>query len=199
MDLDSRRVGLWKLWWPLGAVVLAGVIVTGIVTAWSASLWAAAGVVALVYLGVPGTAAALHQLGDSEQAPAVAELVQSNIDMGQGPEMSHAMAAPPDRAPRPTKTTRLPGGAVIWDQRLNPVVRTLAGHLRRHETIDTIGTEAGLAMQYVNLTGNAPADWHRLFERALDQDMVDSLLEEALKWTADKDVHATIAEYRRNT
>jgi len=86
---------------------------------------------------------------------------------------------------------------MIWDPRLNPVVSTLAAHVRRSEVIDTVGTEAGLAMQYINFTGNAPADWHRLFERALDQEAVDSLLDEALKWTAHKEVHATIAEYRR--
>jgi hypothetical protein len=50
---------LWKWWWPLGGIAVAALIAAAAVMGWPGSLWAAAGVVAVVYVGVPVMAAAL--------------------------------------------------------------------------------------------------------------------------------------------
>jgi hypothetical protein len=98
---------LWKWWWPLGGVIVVGMIVAGVADGWSASLWAAAGVVAVVYLGVPVTAATLDELADARKQPRIDNAAESGpdspaplaterptVDMGQMAQMARE---PPKR------------------------------------------------------------------------------------------------------
>lgn len=58
---------LWRWWWPLGGVVGMGFIALGLAVGWSGALWAAAGVAAVVYVGVPVAAESLIALAGSRK------------------------------------------------------------------------------------------------------------------------------------
>jgi len=66
MRLRPKGNFLWRWWWPLGGVALLGLIASGMTLGWSANLWAGAGLVAVVYVGVPVMAANLYDLAGSK-------------------------------------------------------------------------------------------------------------------------------------
>jgi hypothetical protein len=69
---------LWKWWWPLGGVAVAALLATGFIMGWSATWWAAAGAVAVVYVGVPVMAANLDDLSARGKQQAAANASQPN-------------------------------------------------------------------------------------------------------------------------
>jgi hypothetical protein len=51
-------------------------------------------------------------------------------------------------------------------------------------------------MAHLGLTGYPSVDWHRVFERALDQGAVDVILDGGLARTDSAEAHEAVAEYR---
>lgn len=76
MRVRPKGSPLWRWWWPFGGVAVLALIAIGVSTGWSANLWAAASVVAVVYVGVPVMAANLDDLTDKRKQPATASATQ---------------------------------------------------------------------------------------------------------------------------
>lgn len=62
MRLLPSGHSLWKWWWTIGGVAVVLLLVFGVGRGWSTDLWTAAGVVAVVYVGVPVMAISLNDL-----------------------------------------------------------------------------------------------------------------------------------------
>lgn len=125
MRIHPNGNPLWKWWWPLGGVAVAALIVVGVIVSWSASLWAAAGVVAVVYVGAPVTAATLGDLTSGRKPLATSTAAQSGANTLSA-AMGPAGGTPvPDSLPEATVAVepstagdgvyRLSGGAVDTD------------------------------------------------------------------------------------
>lgn len=107
MRIRPTSGGLWKWWWPLGGVVVVGMAVAGVTDGWSANLWAAAGVVAVIYLGVPVTAATLNDLAAERKQPRIGDAAES------GPNFP---------APLATETPPLDVGQIAVEAREPPKI-----------------------------------------------------------------------------
>lgn len=88
-----------------------------------------------------------------------------------------------------------------WDPRLNSVVMALAKYLHDPDAIRVVARQAGLAVQYLRVTGVASNDWHWVLDRALDQgeEAVDQVLTLALARSDRKELHAAVADYRASS
>lgn len=80
---------------------------------------------------------------------------------------------------------------------LNPVVDALATALGNADEIEGIGARAGLAMQRVRRSPRADICWQAVLLRALDEEKVHRVLEEALAWSAQREWHETVQHYRQ--
>lgn len=83
-----------------------------------------------------------------------------------------------------------------WDVNLNSVVNVLSTHLTEEDTIRVIGEEAGIAMKFVHLGGNAYLNWHELLKRALDENRVFETLDRSIGHTQNLDVINAIQAYK---
>lgn len=108
---------LWKWWWPLGGLAVAALLALGSSMGWSANLWAAAGVVAVLYVGVPVMAANLDDLSARGKRQAAANASQPSPNPLQAPIGPYAGS---NRAPVLETPSQLTATAEI------PVIRETA-------------------------------------------------------------------------
>jgi hypothetical protein len=178
MSGGMRRVirhAPFKYWWPIGGLLVCGLVVAGWQTGWSAGFVAVAAIVAAIYLGLPSMEAGRKEVLDGESA------ARSSSKHTAGTQ-GH-------------KT----GSANMWDTRLNPVVHDLSNAITDPEIIRDIAVKSGLAVQYVRFSNYADTYWTSVLERAQDEGMlrVDSVLDQALDRTEDTSVRDSIELYRK--
>lgn len=102
---------LWKWWWPLGGVAVATLLAIGSSMGWSANLWAAAGVAAVIYVGVPVMAANLDDLSARGKQQAEANGSQPSLNPLEAPIGPYAgRTGPPvlETPPQLTATVEIP-------------------------------------------------------------------------------------------
>jgi len=102
MRVHPKGNPLWKWWWPLGGVAVAAFIAIGVSVGWSAELWAAAAVVAAVYLGAPVLAATLPELTGRRERSAT--VTASGTDANSVQASANSPTGTPDARPSPEVT-----------------------------------------------------------------------------------------------
>src|SRR5437016_1326776 len=76
MRVRPKENPLWRWWWLIGGVAVLALIAIGVSMGWSPNLWAAAGAVAVLYVGVPVMAANLDDLTGRRKQHATASASQ---------------------------------------------------------------------------------------------------------------------------
>lgn len=106
---------MWGWWWPLGGVAVLALIAIGVGMGWSANLWVAASVVAVVYVGVPVMAANLDDLADRRKQHATTSSPQPgpNPLQASGDAMAGSTGTPVPELPSQTAAT--PGIPAVGD------------------------------------------------------------------------------------
>lgn len=178
MSGGMRRVirhAPFKYWWPLGGLLVCGLVVAGWQTGWSAGFVAVAAIVAAIYLGLPSMEAGRKEVLGADSA-----------------------AQSPSKRPPGTQGHKT-GSAKMWDTRLNPVVHELSNAISDPEIIRDIAVKSGLAVQYVRFSNYADTYWTSVLARAQDEGVlrVDSILDQALARTENTEVHDSIGLYRK--
>jgi hypothetical protein len=115
----------FKHWWPVGGLVVCGLIVAGWWTGWSGGFLATTAIVAGIYVGLPPMEYARREMlggGSASRSP-----VKGGINV-----KSHVS-----------------GGAMVWDTQINPVVHALASVINDPYIIRDIAMKSGLSMRYV--------------------------------------------------
>lgn len=210
-NMRSSREGnpLWKWWWPLGGVALVALIAGGVATAWSAALWAAAAVLAAVYLGIPMLATSLRDLtGTAEPATPAGENNPPSLAPPRPPE-------PRSQIPDPTPETLLPARETLqawiaehakrpvgrpWRRVGSPQFAELVYALA--ESVPSVGgasstaARAGVSRQLIRSGRDNPIQrWQAVLEQAIDDGADDSLCSAALNLTNSARLRSAVAEW----
>lgn len=88
------------------------------------------------------------------------------------------------------------GNPMAWDVNLNPVVTALSIHITSIDEIRIIGEASKLSMNFVALYPKPYLSWHEIFNRALDETKVLSVLDKCLEHTQHNEVREAIAIYK---
>jgi hypothetical protein len=216
MDHTNMRIRgegnpLWKWWWPLGGVAVAALVGGGVVTAWSAALWAVAAVVAAVYLGVPVVATSLRDLtGRAEPAMAGGENNPPSLGSPHPPKPSIpgptpqivAAEVPPSRETLQAwiaEHTKLSGGRSwrrVGSAQFAELVYALAESVPSVGEANSTAARAGVSRQLIRSGRDNPIQrWQSVLEQAIDDGADDSLCSAALNLTNSPRLRSAVAEW----
>jgi hypothetical protein len=158
MRFRPGRNPLWKWWWPIGGVAVVALLAIGFGMGWSANLWAAAGVVAVVYVGAPVMAANLDDLIARRKQQATASSSQPVPNPLQA-----SLDAPAGRtgtsAPEPlsqTATAEIPAARETVSPRRGVAAATNASHAaeaQRNPAADGVPSREMLQRRIAATTG----------------------------------------------
>lgn len=86
---------------------------------------------------------------------------------------------------------------MVWDTRINPVVRALSRAINDQRIIRDIAMQSGLSMEYVGNRPDAASYWTAVLDRAQDEgdQRVDAVLSEALAHTENSMAHDAVEAY----
>ena len=176
----------WKWWWPVGGAAVVALLAIGFDTDWSAGLWAAAGVAAVVYVGVPVMATSLTDLTARGQPPPASTggPGMPEPEMHQPPQTAEiinlpGVPQPAGQAPRPWRKT----GSLQFANLVNALCQALPLVQQAMDTAELSGVE----MHRVRIGNNDTAQqrWQAVLKQAIDDRVDDRLCDEALKLRKD--------------
>jgi hypothetical protein len=206
LHLTSSR--LWRWWWPFGLVILLVMVGIGFVTKWGVGWWAAAAVVAAVYLGAPVMAGTLRELTAKPEdlldvttdrhEDSGAELSERSTQAMEPTVVSSRQESKVDLVPggNPQQHTTVPAIQSSWNGRptgprpwrkvgspqFAELVYALSDALTTVDQADDTAVLAGVRRHLIRGgRDNALQRWLTVLELAIDDGVDDRLVKEALK------------------
>jgi len=216
MRLRPSGDPLWKWWWPIGGAAVAALLAIGFSTGWSAAWWAAAGVVAVVYVGAPVMAASLEDLIATRKQQPLPSFSESETNQMRpspdAPTGGKAVSVPePPPQPETAKVIAMTGRsprssgqepARPWrkvgsDQFAN-LVNKLSSALPSVKQAEDTAIISGVTAHLIRIGNNDTAQqrWQAVLQQAIDDGVDDRVCEEALKLTKSEQLATAVADWR---